>query len=386
MALVNLAEYEAKAREILPLPVFDYYYGGAHDEITVRENCAAFQRLALHYHILRGADRSDTTVSVLGHTLRTPILVPPLAFQSMAHPEGELAAARAAGAAGSIYVLATLSTTSVESVVAAASGPVWFQLYVYKDRAATTALVRRAEAAGCSALVLTVTAPRLGRRERDVRNSFKLPPGLKAMNLTAGELQDIPEQLGESALALYFASLIDPVLTWPDVAWLRSITKLPVIIKGIVRPDDAVQAVEAGAAAIIVSNHGGRQLDTAPATIRVLASVASAVAGRADVLVDGGIRRGTDIVKALALGARAPCSSDARYCGASRWTVSAVSRPCLGYSVTSWISRWRYAVADRSRRSRRTSSGPDMRTTKGGCSARGDVPTGTRGCFYKSLA
>jgi hypothetical protein len=139
-----------KAREILPLPVFNYYYEGAHDEITVRENCAAFQRLALHYHVLRGADRSDTTVSVLGHTLRTPILVPPLAFQCMAHPEGELAAARAAGAAGSIYVLATFSTTSVESVVAAASGPVWFQLYVYKDRAATTALVRRAEAAGCS--------------------------------------------------------------------------------------------------------------------------------------------------------------------------------------------------------------------------------------------
>ena len=305
MALLNLAEYEAKAREILPLPVFDYYYGGAHDEITVRENCAAFQRLALHYHVLRGADRSDTTVSVLGHTLRTPILVPPLAFQCMAHPEGELAVARAAGAAGSIYVLATLSTDVVESVVATASGPVWFQLYVYKDRAVTTALVRRVEAAGCSALVLTVTAPRLGRRERDVRNSFKLPPGLKAMNLTAGELQDIPEQLGESALAPYFASLIDPVLTWPDVAWLRSITKLPVIIKGIVRPDDALQAAEAGAAAIIVSNHGGRQLDTAPATIRVLASVASAVAGRADVLVDGGIRRGTDIVKALALGARA---------------------------------------------------------------------------------
>lgn len=305
MAFVNLVELETAARDRLPRPVFDYYCGGANDEITLRENRAAYDRLTLHYHVLRGGEGRDSTATVLGHELRVPVLVPPLAFQCMAHPEGELAAVRAAGEAGSIYVLSTLSTTPIADVVRAASSPVWFQLYVYRDRALTASLVRRAESAGCSAIVLTVTAPRMGRRERDVRNSFTLPPGVKAMNLTGGELDRLPEKPGESGLASYFQSLIDPALTWRDVAWLRSITELPLVIKGIVRPDDAVRAVEAGAAAIIVSNHGARQLDTAPATISVLGAVASAVAGRAEVLVDGGIRRGTDIVKAIALGARA---------------------------------------------------------------------------------
>ncbi len=304
MVLVNLMDYEENARDKLPRAVLDYYCGGANDEITLRENRAAFDRLTLHYHVLRGVDRRDTSVTVLGHELPAPILVPPLAFQCMAHPEGELAAARAAGAAGSIFVLSTLSTTSVERVVEAAGGPVWFQLYVYKDRAVTEALVHRVEAAGCSAIVLTTTAPVLGIRERDVRNSFALPPGLSAVNLTS-DFQGVSEKLGESGLAAYFASLIDPGLTWRDVEWLRSLTKLPILIKGIVRPDDALLAVEAGAAGIIVSNHGGRQLDTAPATISVLAPIVRAVGGRAEVLVDGGIRRGTDVVKALALGARA---------------------------------------------------------------------------------
>jgi 4-hydroxymandelate oxidase len=305
MPLLNVAEYEARAHDLLSLPVFDYYFGGAHDEITLRENCAAYARLRLHHRALRGVARTDTSLTVLGHKLRTPVLVPPLAFQRMAHPDGELATARATAAAGSILLLSTLSTTSVEDVVAATDGPVWFQVYVYRDRAVTASLVERAEAAGCSALVLTVTAPRLGRRERDVRNSFRLPDGMKAMNLTAGGLQELRDEIGTSSLASYFASLIDPGLTWRDVAWLRSLTRLPIVIKGVVRPDDAVQAVEAGAAAIIVSNHGGRQLDTSPATIDVLASVVAAVAGRAEILVDGGIRRGTDVLKALALGARA---------------------------------------------------------------------------------
>jgi 4-hydroxymandelate oxidase len=305
MPFVNLADLEAAAREKLSKPVFDYYLGGSYDEVTLRENRAAYERLSLHYRVLRGVDHCDTSVTVLGHALRSPILVPPMAFQCMAHPQGELAAVRATSTAGSIYVLSSFSTSSVEDVVAAATAPVWFQAYVYKDREITGALVRRAEAAGCSAIVLTVTAPRMARRERDIRNSFALPEGLKAVNLSVGELQELPAKAGESALAHYFASLIDPGLTWRDVAWLRSITRLPLVIKGICRPDDAVLAVEAGAAAIIVSNHGGRQLDTSPATITVLADVARAVAGRAEVLVDGGIRRGTDVVKALALGARA---------------------------------------------------------------------------------
>ncbi len=195
--------------------------------------------------------------------------------------------------------------TPVERVVEAASGPVWFQLYVYKDRAATEALVERAEAAGCSAVEFTVDAAVLGQRERDVRNSFAIPDGLWAPNLTAAASRESPETRGGSELAASFASMIDPGLTWDDVAWLQSITTLPILVKGIVRADDALLAADAGAAGIVVSNHGGRQLDTAPATIDVLASITQAVGDRIEVLVDCGIRRGTDVVKALALGARA---------------------------------------------------------------------------------
>jgi 4-hydroxymandelate oxidase len=182
---------------------------------------------------------------------------------------------------------------------------VWFQLYVYRDRGATEALVRRAEAAGARALVLTVDAPLLGRRERDVRNRFQLPPELSLCNLSNPELSKLPDCPSGSGLAGYFASLLDPALTWRDLAWLRSITRLPVVVKGVVRADDAARAAEHGASAVVVSNHGGRQLDTAPATIDALPAIADAVAGRCEVLLDGGVRRGTDVVKALALGARA---------------------------------------------------------------------------------
>jgi 4-hydroxymandelate oxidase len=237
-----------------------------------------------------------------------PILVAPTAFHCLATPEGERATARAAGAAGTVMILSTLSTTAIEDVVAAASGPVWFQLYVYRDRRATEGLVRRAEAAGCRALVLTVDAPLLGRRERDVRNRFRLPPGLAVANLLPEGYGEVPAAVADSGLAAYVSSFLDPALTWRDVAWLQSITELPVLVKGIVRPDDALRAAEAGAAGIVVSNHGGRQLDTSPATLDVLPEIADALAAqghRIEVLMDGGIRRGTDVVKALALGAKA---------------------------------------------------------------------------------
>ncbi len=304
MALVSLADYEAHAREVLSTSVLDYYDGGANDEITLRENRAAFDRIPLHYRVLRGTDRPDTSVTVLGHSLRMPIIVAPVALLGMAHPDGDAAAARATSAAGSIFVLSTFSTTPVERVVDAASGPVWFQLYVYKDRPASEALIHRVEAAGCSAIELTVDAALLGHRERDVRNSFALPDGLWAPNLTAAASRERSEKQEGSELAA-LASMIDPALTWDDVVWPQSITTLPILIKGVVRADDALLAVDAGAAGIVVSNHGGRQLDTAPATIDVLASVTQAVGDRVEVLIDGGIRRGTDVVKALALGARA---------------------------------------------------------------------------------
>ncbi len=306
MEPVNLLELEALARAALPRESFDYYASGAEDEATLRANRAAYERLTLAYRGLVDVSHRDPATTVLGTPVAFPVLVAPTAFQRLAHPEGELATARAAGAAGTVMVLSTLSTTSMEEVVAVATGPVWFQLYVYKDRKVTEGLVRRAEAAGCRALVLTVDAPVIGRRERDIRNRFHLPPGLSVANLLPDGYGELAQAAGDSGLAAYVSALIDPALSWRDLDWLRSITRLPLVIKGIVRPDDAVRAAEAGAAAVVVSNHGGRQLDTAPATIDVLPEVAAALAGHSiEIFLDGGVRRGTDVLKALALGARA---------------------------------------------------------------------------------
>ncbi|HEX3128294.1 MAG TPA: alpha-hydroxy acid oxidase [Thermoanaerobaculia bacterium] len=303
---INIFDFEAIARENLPQQAYDYYASGALDEVTLRQNRAAYERVSLAYRVLVDVSRRDLTTTILGQPVSMPILVAPTAFHRLATEEGELATVRAAGTAGTVMVLSTLSTTSVEEVVAAASGPVWFQLYVYKDRKATEGLVRRAEAAGCKALVLTVDAPLIGKRERDIRNRFRLPPGLAVANLLPegyGELAPAPL---DSGLAAYVASFLDPSLTWKDLAWLQSITNLPVVVKGIIRPDDALRAADAGAAGIVVSNHGGRQLDTAPATLDVLPEIVDALKGhRIEVLMDGGARRGSDVVKALALGAKA---------------------------------------------------------------------------------
>jgi len=303
--VLNLHDLEKLARARLPQMAWDYYASGADDERCLSRNEAAFAEIVLHYRVLVDVARREMATTVLGQRIALPVLVAPTAFHKLAHKDGELASVRAAGDAGTAFVLSTLSTTSVEDVVAAASCPVWFQLYVYKDRGATEALVRRVEAAGCKALVLTVDAPLLGRRERDVRNRFALPPGLAIENMHGAGYGDVTQPIAESGLAAYFAELLDPALTWDAIDWLRSLTKLPVLVKGIVRADDAKRAVEVGAAGIVVSNHGGRQLDASPATIDVLGRCVDAVGGRAEVLLDGGVRRGTDIIKALALGARA---------------------------------------------------------------------------------
>ena len=305
---VNVFDFERRARELLPQMAWDYYASGAHDEITLRENRGAFDRLRLAYRVLVDVSARSPVTRVLGHEVSMPVLVAPTAFHRMAHPDGELATVRAAGAAGTVMVLSTLSNTPVEQVVAAASGPVWFQLYVYRDREATAGLVRRAEAAGVSALVLTVDAPLLGSRERDVKNRFRLPDGLSVANLLPEGYGELPSEEGESGLAAYFASLLDTALTWRDVEWLRGMTRLPVVVKGVVRPDDAVRAAEHGASGIVVSNHGGRQLDTSLPTIEALPAVAEALAragAETELLLDGGVRRGTDVLKAVALGARA---------------------------------------------------------------------------------
>lgn len=303
--ILNLHELEAVAKSKLPTFAWDYYASGADDERCIRRNIEAYERILLHYRVLVDVAQRSLATTVLGTPIALPIAVAPTAFHRLAHPDGELATVRGAGDAGTLFILSTLSNTKVEEVVAAASGPVWFQLYVYKDRAATEALVRRVEAAGARALVLTVDAPLLGRRERDVRNRFGLPPELGVENLYAAGYAPVRATTGESGLAAYFADLLDPALTWDALAWLRSVTKLPILVKGIVRADDALRAVEHGAAGIVVSNHGGRQLDASPATIDVLPRIADAVAGRAEILLDGGVRRGTDVIKALALGARA---------------------------------------------------------------------------------
>jgi len=307
MALVNLADYEARARATADGSTLDYYDGGSNDEITLRDNAAAFARITVYPKMFRGVGTRETGTTVLGAPVASPIIVAPVALLGMLHPDGEVPAVRAASAAGSIVTLSTFSVVPVEDVVAAAAGPVWFQLYVYKDRSASEALAKRVEAAGCAALVLTADAPILGRRERDVRNRFSLPEGLWAPNLTADGDLPLADATGGggSPFAVAFDTLVDPNLTWDDIERLTSISDLPVLVKGIVRADDARRAVDAGAAGVIVSNHGGRQFDTAPAAIDALPAIADALGGRTDIIVDGGVRRGADILKAIALGARA---------------------------------------------------------------------------------
>ncbi len=305
MEPLSVMDWEPLAEAKLGRLAWDYYSSGADDEITLRENRAAFQRIALHYRVLVDVGRIDTACQVLGQPASMPILIAPTAFHRLAHPDGERATARAAAEIGTLMMAGTLATTRIEDVIGLAAGALWFQLYVYRDRAVTEGLVRRAEAAGCRALVLTVDVPVLGRRERDVRNRFVLPDGLSLENMLPAGLDRLPDQPTDSGLAAYFQSLIDPTLSWRDLDWLRSLTRLPLVIKGIVRPDDALRAVDAGVDAIVVSNHGGRQLDTAPATIDVLPAIADAVNGRVEIYMDGGVRRGTDVVKAIALGARA---------------------------------------------------------------------------------
>lgn len=307
MRLVNLAEYESRARDIAEGSTLDYYDGGSNDEITLRENVAAFSRISLYPRVFRGVGERDTHTTILGLPTYTPVMVAPVALIGMLHPDGEVPVVRAASNAGSIVTLSTFSVTPIEDVMAAAVGPVWFQLYVYKDRSATEALVQRVEAAGCTALELTADAPILGRRERDVRNHFSLPKDLWAPNLTADGTPPLPESPGPSGspFAAAFDALVDPNLTWDDIEWLTSVSNLPVLVKGVVRADDARRAIDAGAAGVIVSNHGGRQFDTAPAAIDAVGPIAETVGDRGEVIVDGGIRRGADVVKAIAMGARA---------------------------------------------------------------------------------
>jgi isopentenyl diphosphate isomerase/L-lactate dehydrogenase-like FMN-dependent dehydrogenase len=287
-------------RRLLPA-AYDYFRSGADAERTLRRNERAFRDYALHYRVLVDVAAPDLELEVFGARLTSPIGIAPTAYHRLADPEGELATARAAERAGALFIVSTLATTRLEDVASAAAGPKWFQLYVHKDRGFTRSLVERAEAAGYGALVLTVDTPLLGKRVRDVENHFGLPEHLVMANLV--DAPGVREASG-SALQAYVASRHDASLTWRDVDWLASLTKLPIVPKGIVRADDARIAVEHGARGILVSNHGGRQLDGAPATIDALGAVSEAVGDRTVVMMDGGVRWGSDVLIALARGAK----------------------------------------------------------------------------------
>lgn len=292
---INLADYEVLAREKLTETAWDHYAGGAEDECTVVDNCQAFRQIKLRPRVLVDVAKRDLATEVLGQPLALPVLLGPTTYQRLAHPDAEIASARAAAAAGTIFVVPTEGHYSVREIAVAAPGLLWFQLYTFGDRESIARLVWGAEQAGCRALVVTLTAFYEPRRERHLRRPLLLPPEVRLGSL-------------EEAGLVASGSLEEPAmlpLTWPDITWLRSITRMPIVLKGIMTGDDAALAVEHGVDGIVVSNHGGRQVDGTLATIAALPEIVARVGGRIEILLDGGIRRGTDVLKALALGAKA---------------------------------------------------------------------------------
>jgi len=294
--LLNLDDVEALAQKKLPEEVYNFLAGGAADELTVNWNRQRYREIRLHPRVLRDLEGLDCSTTVLGRKMPLPVLLAPTASQRLSHPEGELATARGAGRLGATMVLSSGSNTSIEDVIAAASAPIWFQLYVAKDRGHTRALVERVQAAGAQALCVTVDSPLDGPRNRQMRKS--IPPGPGTV---------YPHYFGiRDASSIQTLDQVVPFnLQWRDIEWLRSASRVPLLLKGVTDPDDAARAVSMGADGIVVSNHGGRCLDTQLATIDSLPRVVEAVGGKVPVIVDGGIRRGTDIIKAIALGASA---------------------------------------------------------------------------------
>ncbi|XP_077169389.1 2-Hydroxyacid oxidase 1 [Paroedura picta] len=305
---VCIADFEQHAKEVLPKSVYDYYRSGADDQQTLAENVDAFSRLKLYPRMLRDVSALDLSTSILGQRVSMPICVGATAMQRMAHTDGEVATVRACSSVDTGMMLSSWATSSIEEVAQAAPEAVlWMQLYIYKDREVTRSLVQRAERAGYKGIFVTVDTPFLGKRLDDVRNKFQLPPHLRMKNFETNDLAFSSEKgYGEnSGLSVYVAEAIDPSIKWEDLKWLRGLTNLPIVAKGILRADDAREAVNHGVNGILVSNHGARQLDGVPATIDVLPEIIGAVEGKVEVYLDGGIRKGSDVLKALALGAKA---------------------------------------------------------------------------------
>ncbi|RMH85317.1 alpha-hydroxy-acid oxidizing protein [Pseudomonas sp. AOB-7] len=300
--IAALADYERFARERLSEQAWAYLAGGAADELTLADNRAAFDRLRLRSRVLRDLSGGNTRLRLFGQDFDHPIFLAPVAYQKLAHPDGELASVLAAGAVRAGMLVSTQASVELETIAAAAQTPLWFQLYIQPDRDFTAALVRRAEAAGYQALVLTVDAPVSGVRNREQRAGFALPAGVEAVNLRG--MRPLQASIEPPAGSLLLGGpLLAAAPTWADLAWLRGLTRLPILLKGIMSGADAEQALAAGMDGLIVSNHGGRSLDGLPATIEALPEVAAAVQKQVPLLLDGGIRRGSDVLKALALGA-----------------------------------------------------------------------------------
>jgi 4-hydroxymandelate oxidase len=302
--VASVADYEPLARERVTEHAWAYVSGGSADEVTLRENSAAFQRISLRPRVLQDLNGGNTCLELFGTRFEFPILLAPVAFQRLVQPDGELATVLAASAHKAGMVLSTQASVLLEDVAQQAQAPLWFQLYIQPDRGFTRELVQRAHAAGYRALMVTVDAPVNGLRNREQRAGFTMPAGVEAINLRG--MKSFPPQGGEAGgHVLLGGLLLASAPTWKDIDWLRSLTSLPVILKGVVTWEDAKRALDAGVDGIVVSNHGGRTLDPLPPTIAVLPEIADAVGGRLPLLLDGGVRRGSDVFKALALGARA---------------------------------------------------------------------------------
>jgi 4-hydroxymandelate oxidase len=303
---INLFEYEPLARERISAAAWHYFAGGANDELTLRDNRAAFERLRLRPRVLFDVSQRDLSTTVLGQTWHLPFAIAPMAWQALAHPDGELATARAADSVGATMILSTASTRTIEEVATTRQHTTqWFQLYITRDRGLTKSLVERARDAGYTALVVTVDTPIVGKRERDADHKIALMGEASLANFVEAVRATNRDRVEPISFLQFFSDQIDPSIQWKDLDWLASLSPMPILPKGILRADDAKRALDHGARGIIVSNHGGRQLDGAIATMDALSEVVDAVASKVDVLVDGGVRRGTDIVKAIALGAKA---------------------------------------------------------------------------------